>query len=534
MSSKRLKPDEKLALIDWESFVKSVEQSTTADYTLSVAEKEKLRLKLEEDPEKWIFEMFPNYAKAPFAPFHKRMIRRIINNFDWYEVLSWSRELSKTTTVMMAVLYLVLTGKKKNTLMVSDSKDNAIRLLNPYRANLEGNQRIKYFYGNQVGFKWKDDEFYTKKGAAFRALGAQMSPRGSKNEAIRPDVILVDDYDTDEECLNPDIITKKWKWFEEALYFTRSISEPLLTIWCGNIIAEDCCITRAGERARELSKLPKKLGNWDIINLRMVDIKHPDPVNDFKYGKSVWPEKNSEEQIDLVQAQVSEAAVQKECYNNPYTEGKVFPEMKFGKVPPLQSFPFLVAYGDPAPSNSQNPKGSYKTLWLVGMKEGVYYVITGYLDKVVNATFVEWYYAIRDYIKDRSQAYNYIENNKLQDPFYQQVFIPLFFDAAKDHKGIIVGITPDTRVKPDKFSRIEGNLEPINRFNRLVLNEAEKDNPHMKRLVKQFKAITPKLPAPADGPDCIEGAKWIIDEKLSAMKPDSYKSFQKSKNNKRI
>ncbi len=534
MSTKRLKPEDKHALIDWEGFIKSIEQETTADYNLTEAEKVKKRVSLEADPEAWIKEMFPNYATSPFSEFQKKLIKRIISNPNWYEVLSWARCLAKSTIVMMVMLYLVLTGKKKNIMLISDSKDNAIRLLSPYRANLEANQRIKYFYGSQVGFKWKEEEFYTKKGAAFRALGAGMSPRGSRNESIRPDAILMDDFDTDEECLNPDIINKKWNWFEQALFFTRDTSEPLLTLWAGNIIAEDCCITRAGEKARELSKLPKKLGNWDIINLRMVDIKHPDPINDFKNGTSVWPEKNSEEVIDLVLSQVSEAAAQKECFNNPYTAGKVFPEMKFGKVPPLSAFPFLVAYGDPAPSNSTNPKGSYKALWLVGIYDGVYYVITGYLDKVVNSTFVEWYYSIKDHIGDKSQAYNVIENNKLQDPFYQQVFIPLFINASKDHKGIIIGITPDTRMKPDKFSRIEGNLEPINRLNRLVLNEAEKENPHMKRLVKQFKDVTPKLPAAADGPDCIEGAKWIIDAKLASLEPGSIRTFPRSRNSKRI
>ena len=87
---------------------------------------------------------------------------------------------------------------------------------------------------------------------------------------------------------------------EQALYFTRSFSEPLLVIWCGNIIARDCCIARAGARARELAGRDKPLGNWDIINIRMVDIRRPDPKRDFAEGVSVWPEKNTEAMIDEV------------------------------------------------------------------------------------------------------------------------------------------------------------------------------------------------------------------------------------------
>ena len=45
---------------------------------------------------------------------------------------------------------------------------------------------------------------------------------------------------------------------------------------CGNIIAKDCCVVRAGEMA----------DSWDIVNIR------------DKNGFSTWPEKNSEEDIE--------------------------------------------------------------------------------------------------------------------------------------------------------------------------------------------------------------------------------------------
>lgn len=530
--ARRLKPDDRIAVAGWGDFVKSIMRETVVETNLSFAEKEEKRKRLEADPCAWMFEMFPNYAKYPFASFQKKAIKRIIANPEWYEVLSWSRELSKSTVTMMIVLYLVLTGKKKNIILVSDSKDNAERLLNPYRGNLEGNQRIEFYYGDQQGMIWKSTEFITRGGAAFRGLGAGQSPRGSRNEEIRPDTLIVDDFDTDEECRNPDIINNKWNWLEQALYFTRSMSEPLLTIFCGNIIAKDCCITRAGKKALELARRKKPLGNWDIKNLRMLNINKPDPKNDFLYGKSVWPEKNTEENIDIVQAQVSTLSVQKECYNNPLSEGDTFKEMHWGKVPPLKSFKFLVAYGDPAPSNSKNGKGSYKSIFLVGFREGKYYVITGYLDHETNAEYVNWYYYLKDFVADRTQIYNYIENNKLQDPFYQQVFIPLFAAAAKE-KGTMIGIIPDERDKPDKFSRIEGNLEPVNRLGCLILNEDEKGNPHMQRLEEQFLLVNPKLSAPADGPDCIEGAKFVIDQKMIALKPDAWKAGKRQFNTKK-
>ena len=56
---------------------------------------------------------FSEFAKYPFTKFHKKAIKRITTNMEWYEVLSWSRELAKSTIVFMCMMYLVLTGKKK-------------------------------------------------------------------------------------------------------------------------------------------------------------------------------------------------------------------------------------------------------------------------------------------------------------------------------------------------------------------------------------------------------------------------------------
>jgi hypothetical protein len=224
------------ALREWEELKENIKNSTPMDTSKSPAEIEKHRIYLEAHPIEWILYFFPKYAKYPFAPFHKKAILRIIGNPEWYEVLSWSRELAKSTVCMFIVMFLTLTGKKRNVVLTSNNETNAIRLLAPYRANLEANGRIKAYYGEQMNLgNWTEKEFITKGGVAFRAFGAGQSPRGSRNEEIRPDVEILDDFDTDEECLNPDTINKKWEWFEKALYPTRSISEPTLILWCGNI-----------------------------------------------------------------------------------------------------------------------------------------------------------------------------------------------------------------------------------------------------------------------------------------------------------
>jgi hypothetical protein len=534
-----MKTVDKQAVRSWDEYLKSIREDTVVDVDLGYDEREKRRAYLEAHPVEWIKEMFPKFAKYEFANFHKRAIKRILAHpGNWYEVLSWARELAKSTVVMFIVMFLVLTGKKRNIILTSNSNENAVRLLNVYRAQLEANQRIQYYYGEQRGMKWTEEHFITKRNVSFFALGARQSPRGFKLEEVRPDVILVDDFDTDEECRNPEVLNDKWNWFEQALYFTRSFSEPLLTVWCGNVIAKDCCISRAGKKANELAAREKQIGNWDIVNIRMVNINRPDPKRDFAEGVSVWPEKNSEEIIDEVLAQVSTASGQKECFNNPVTEGAYFKEITWGVLPPLNKFPFLISYGDPAPSNKTaagrgvRKLGSFKSNVLLGVLGGKLYVATAFLNHVIQDEFVNWYYYQADYVKDKTTIYNYVENNKLQDPFYEQVIKPLFQKKAVEMRKII-SITPDLRDKPDKFARIEAALEPLNRAGNMIFNLAEKNNPHMQRLEEQFLLFDDGLPAPADGPDGVEGGFFCAQQKLVAVSSGSWAAGIRPVNKKR-
>ncbi len=492
-----MRQTDRSALRYWEEYKEDVLRSTPVDKNMTRAEIEKHRAWLEDRPVEWIKFFFPKYTKYEFAPFQVKGINRIINNPEWYEVLSWSRELAKSTIVMFIVMYLTLTGKKRNVLLTAATVDAAKRLLAPYKINLEANGRIKAYYGDQEQLgSWTDGEFITKKGVAFRGIGIGSSPRGSKNEEIRPDVLIQDDYDTDEAVLNPETIKKNWEFFEKAIYPTRSISEPTLVIWCGNIIAKDCCIVRAGEMA----------DHHDIVNIR------------DKNGKSTWPEKNKEEDIDRVLSKISTKSAQGEYFNNPVIEGAVFEYVTYGKVPPLSRFKFLVIYGDPAPGEAKTKKSSTKAVMLLGKKDGKLYVIMPRVDQALNAEFIDWYVQLLEHVGDKTDVYCYMENNKLQDPFFQQVFKPLV-KKVRQEKNISLYIRGDEDKKTDKATRIEANLEPMNREGDLILNIAEKDNPHMKRLEDQFLLFTPQLKFPADGPDAIEGGNRIIDKKLRETEP---------------
>lgn len=510
----------KQALQEWEEYLQSIRNSTPVDANETPEEKS-ARIKRLEKPgneEDWFAYYFPSYCFAKPAPFQVKSTKRIMKAQRMYQRRAWARGLAKSTRRMMEVFYLTFVKKHPtNALLISKTEGNAARLLAPYRANLEGNQRLINDYGVQEGFgAWREEEFVTRGKHSFRAVGAEQNPRGAKMEEVRVNMIIFDDIDDDEVCRNSERVANRWKWIEKAVIPTIEISKNWYIFFDNNIIAEDSLTMRAAEFATD----------DEVI-----------PIRD-EFGRSVWPEKNSEQDIDDALSKISYESQQGEYFNNPMGEGKAFKEIIYGKCPPLKQLSFIIIYSDPSTSNRDKPvrasnsRTSCKAVWAVGYLDGKYYVYRGYVDTTSNSTFVDWMYELWKWSRDKTQPYTYIENNTLQNPFYEQVLLPLIAEKAAANGGQLP-VTPDTRDKPDKWFRIEGNLEPLNRLGNLIFNIDEKDNPHMKRLEAQFKSASANSRT-MDGPDAIEGAVHIIKQKTMVASAGGIQTFARPHNKKRF
>lgn len=469
---------DKKALFDWDEFYDNMNRDAPVELNETPLQKEARISRLESDDEEWFAYYFSRFYTSEPARFHKESTNRVMNNPEWFEARPWSRELSKSGRTMMESIKLSMTGKKKNWLLISNSYDNAVRLLKPYKKALERNSRLINDYGQQVGYgSWTEGEFVTKKGVAYRALGWQESPRGTRQDEVRPDGIIFDDFDTDKDCRNPEIVDQKWDWAERAAMGTRSISNPLLIIFNGNIIAEYCCMLKAIAAA----------DHAEIVNIR------------DKNGKSTWPQKNTEELIDLALRNLSYKAIQGEYYNNPITEGKVFKNLNYKRMRPLKEYKFLVSYTDP----SYKKKGDYKATCLIGKWKDEYHIIKAFCAQTTTNQMLDWQYEILKMVAGVVPVHFVIEWPWIDDT------LKLEINAANERHGVTLPLKADDRDKPDKYHRIESTLDPLNRNEKLWFNIELKDSMHMQNGEAQFLALSPTSRAHDDFPDCVEGGGYI-------------------------
>jgi hypothetical protein len=214
--------------------------------------------------------------------------------------------------------------------------------------------------------------------------------------------------------------------------------------------------------------------------------------------------------------------------------GDTFKEILFDKCPQLRHCDTVVIYADPAPSNKDKTSACSKAIAIIASKGLDFYIYKVWVDQMSNANFCEYLFEAHDTCKRAGvdPVYIWIENNSLQDPFYEQVILPHIFRIGEERKTFLP-IRPDDRKKPEKYSRIEGNLEPLNRLGHLIFNSTEKQNPHMERMVAQFESFNRKAKL-MDGPDCVEGGVWIIKEIQITTATGAIETFERKPSKHRM
>lgn len=484
-----LKLKDRDALKRWEAYRKSVSQSTQID--IDESEKDKLQRidLLKNDFVSFCKYYFPKYCKAEFAAFQKKAAREIEDHDEIVAVLAWARDHAKSVIVdVFLPAYLCASGKSKNLILVSKTYDAAVELLMPLMIQLESNQRLINDYGSFKGASnWSSGNFKTNQGWSFRAIGAGQSPRGARNEEARPDTIIVDDIDDDETCRNPKRMDDLWDWVMGALYPCFDIGSAKRFIVIGNIIAKGSIVDRA---------------------LAIADFKQIINILDENKQPS-WKENYTLEQCQYMISKLGYRLSQREYFNNPFAEGKVFKKawLQFGPIPSLKSMKLQVAYLDPGFKKTKT--SDTKALVLLGLLKGKYYIIKVFCGQASIEEMIAWCYQMEEFCKEHGGAFRL----KMEEVFLQSLLYKDFSAAAKTYKYPLA-VSGDTRKKPDKDARIEATSGHFERGN-VIFNEEEEKNHHMAELIEQYLNFQPGVKTKKDGPDAVEGGMHILQNSVA-------------------
>lgn len=133
-------------------------------------------------------------------------------------VIAAPRGHGKSTVMSLQnVLHAALYGYKKYILLVSDTEAQAVAFLDAIKAELECNELLLEVFGVQKGRVWKSSSVLLQNGCRIDAVGSGQKLRGRRNGPRRPDLILLDDIENDEEVRQRETREKLAAWFFGAV-----------------------------------------------------------------------------------------------------------------------------------------------------------------------------------------------------------------------------------------------------------------------------------------------------------------------------
>jgi phage terminase large subunit-like protein len=188
---------------------------------------------------------FDHIIRSPSSTFHfllYDLIAKISNSkFPNNIAIAAPRGNAKTQIIHVILpIWCIAFEQKKFIVMASDTSRQVEGNLESIKYELTTNEKLADHFPHIMGEgpKWKKEEIDTNNGVRVVALGSGKKFRGAqKVGAHRPDLVLLDDMENDENVLTKAQREKLEEWFVKAILGMAGADEP------GNIYKMDVVVT---------------------------------------------------------------------------------------------------------------------------------------------------------------------------------------------------------------------------------------------------------------------------------------------------
>jgi len=141
------------------------------------------------------------------------------------------------------VLHQICHCRRHFIIIASDTEDLASDLTGYIYLELLHNERLKCDFGELVRDHWAVDDFVTLTDVRLKARGRGQRLRGLKHKQHRPDLIILDDVENDQQARSPELVKKLLSWITSAVYPAIEASGSLF--WIGTILARKSALYTA-------------------------------------------------------------------------------------------------------------------------------------------------------------------------------------------------------------------------------------------------------------------------------------------------
>lgn len=221
---------------------------------------------------------FPHYIRnADLSELHKYLHQTLpevaSNPESCLEAIAAPRGEAKSTIVsQLHTLWRIIANQTHYTLIVMDSIDQAYPMLEAIKAELDSNPRIKIDFPEVFGQGrvWQAGSIITANNIKVQVAGAGKKLRGLRHGAYRPDLVVLDDIENDENVRKPEQRDKLHSWLKKTIMPLGAAGEKLDIIYIGTILHYDSVLNRTlnnpawrTARFKAIIQMPENMALWD-------------------------------------------------------------------------------------------------------------------------------------------------------------------------------------------------------------------------------------------------------------------------------
>lgn len=380
-------------------------------------------------------------------------------------------------------------------ILIGMNENLAKILLSDIQAHLQNNQRYIKDFGIQHSYgDWSDGDFQTKDGKHFKALGLNQPFRGLRFGMHRPDLAIIDDCEDRDRAKRPEMIAKYGQKItgDLAKAFHRKRGRLVVN---NNYIVKDGLLDYLKKQWQESKHFDESITNLATKNITKEN------YNDVKGWEPSWPERDTKEDVIRIVEADDYYTSQREDFNNPIEEGKLFKETDIIKRPihHREVFDGFLVHWD----LSYTSTGDYKAGVLLGIKGIDLTVLEVFCQQCDTSSAMEVHFNwVKKYLlQRRAIPLSFYDASVAQ----QAIFGPIIDQLAEDNNCAYFPMP--LHQQGDKHNRIEATLTNV--FHRRILSWdeslAERYPKDYKAGMKQLKAFEKGVKTD-DFPDTLERA----------------------------
>lgn len=432
-------------------------------------------------------------------------------------------------------LHAILYAYKHYILILSDSSEQAEGFLDDIKTELEDNANIIMDFGSLKGDKaWRTGVILTKTDIKVEAIGSGKKVRGRRHRNWRPDLIVLDDIENDENVNTPEQRRKLKNWFDKVVSKAGDTYTDIMYI--GTILHYDSLLNNVLQNPRYKTKKyraviseatnTKLWDEWEGIYTNLFNENHEEDARTFYEAHEeemllgvevLWEEKLS--YYDLMEIKVSEgtASFNSELQNDPIDpESATFnPEWFDYYEPELVDFssPEFVFVAANDPSLGKNKKSDTSSIINLALstKTGYMYVADASVERRKPDVIIDDVFEMNRRLKrDYKKGFYKFGVEVVQF----QYFFKEVMAAKSAEEGEYIPIE-EIQSTVNKVLRIE-SLQPV------IKNKYLKFNREHKTLLKQLQEFP--MGKNDDAPDGLQMAVQLAQTVKAVASKANYKT----------